>query len=171
MNVGLLIVRVIVGAVLFGHGAQKLFGWFGGYGLKGTGGFFESLGYRPGRIMALAAGLGEAAGALLALGLLTPLGAAAAVGVMLNAIVAVHWEKGFWNTAGGIEFPLVLACVSAGLGFSGPGRYSVDHLLGIAWSPWWGVAAVAVGLVSAAVVLGLRRRNVGAAERHLQAAA
>ena len=93
MSVGLLILRLVVGALFFGHGTQKLFGWFGGHGLDGTGGFFESLRYRNGREMALVAGLAEAGGGtLLALGFLTWLGAAAILGVMLNAMIAVRIE-------------------------------------------------------------------------------
>src|SRR5207253_2809226 len=98
MDFGLLILRVVVGALLVGHGTQKLFGWFGGYGLEGTGGFFHSLGFRPGRAMAAVAGLSEAGGGLLlALGLLTPLAGAAIVGTLLVA-ASVHVEKGLWGT-------------------------------------------------------------------------
>jgi putative oxidoreductase len=158
MDIALLAVRVIVGLLLAGHGAQKLFGWFGGHGLAGTGGFFESIGYRPGRLMALAAGAGEfGGGLLLALGLLTPLGGAAVVGVMLNAIVAAHWGKGPWASNGGWELPLIDAAVGAGLAFAGPGRYSLDRALG--WSlsgDGWGVAALALGVVAALGTLAVR---------------
>ena len=132
MNVGLVLVRVVPGALLFGHGTQKLFGWFGGRGLAATGTGFASNGYRPGATFAFLAGFGEAGGGLLlALGLLTPLGCAAIIGVMLNAIVSVHWPKGIWATNGGFEYPLTLAFVAAGIAFTGPGEFSVDHALGL----------------------------------------
>jgi putative oxidoreductase len=110
MDLGLLVLRLVVGLTLATHGAQKLFGWFGGYGLAGTGGFMEQLGFRPGRRAALMAGLSETVGGLLlALGAATPLAAALIVGVMLVATFSVHWTKGFFNRNGGYEYPLVLA--------------------------------------------------------------
>ena len=122
MDVGLLLLRLAVGGVMAAHGAQKLFGWFGGYGLEGTSGWLESLGFRPGRIQAAIAGWSEfLGGLLLVLGLLTPLGAAAVIGVMIVAIGSVHWEKGFFNSAGGYEFNLLLAVVAAALAFTGAG--------------------------------------------------
>src|SRR5215510_4540749 len=110
MEFGLLLIRLVVGLTLAAHGAQKLFGLFGGYGIAGTGGFFESLGFRPGKLMAVVAGFGEAGGGLgIALGLLTPFAAALIIAVMLVAIVSVHLSKGFFNSNGGYEFPLVNA--------------------------------------------------------------
>lgn len=158
MDIGLLIVRIVVGLLLAGHGAQKLFGWFGGYGIAGTGGFFESLGYRPGKPMAVLAGLGELIGGLLlVLGWFTPLGAAAVVGVMANAIVAAHWGKGPWATSGGWELPLTNAAVAAALAFTGAGSLSVDAALDWALAGAdWGAAALLVGLGSAAVLLAVR---------------
>src|SRR5205809_7809768 len=102
MSLGLLILRVVMGGLFVGHGTQRLFGWFGGYGPEGAGGGFEDLGYTPGRTMAIVAGACEAgAGAMLILGLLTPLAAAIVIGVMINASLAVHADKGVWNTDGG----------------------------------------------------------------------
>src|SRR5580765_1363950 len=110
VDLGLLMLRSVVGLTLAAHGTQKLFGWFGGYGLAGTGGFMEQLGFRPGRRAALMAGLSETVGGLLlALGAATPLAAALIVGVMLVATFSVHWTKGFFNHNGGYEYPLVLA--------------------------------------------------------------
>src|SRR3954470_17721593 len=153
MDTGLLIVRVVVGLLMVGHGTQKLFGWFGGHGIAGTGGFFESLGYRPGKPHAALAGLTEASvGLLLALGLFPPLAAAALIGVMVNAIGAVNWPNGLWVTEGGIEYPLVIATVASGIAFAGPGEASLDHAF-----DWylggtnWGLAALGVGLVSGLV--------------------
>ena len=103
MAYGLLLLRVVIGGTMFGHGAQKLFGWFGGYGPKGTGGFFEQLGFRAPVLKAVAAGLSEASGVLLAAGFLTPLASLAIVVVMLNAIWTVHWTKGFWNANGALD--------------------------------------------------------------------
>jgi putative oxidoreductase len=166
VSYGLLLLRVVVGATMFGHGAQKLFGWWGGHGPRGTGEFFGQLGYRAPLVMAFLAGLSEASGALLALGFVTPLACLAIAVVMLNAIGAVHWKNGFWNSAGGIEFPLVILSVVVALAATGPGRFSIDRAIG--WSDnisglWWGVgvlgAAVATGFLTQ--TLGRRR---GAAE-------
>jgi putative oxidoreductase len=122
----------VVGGLFMGHGSQKLFGWFGGHGLEGTGGFMSSIGYRPGRRMALVGGLVEfVGGLLLALGFLTPLGAVLIVGQMAAATLAVHIDKGLWNQNGGYEYPLVLAVVALAVTFAGPGTISVDSALGI----------------------------------------
>src|SRR3954462_13248708 len=104
MDIGLLIIRLVVGLLFVGHGAQKLFGWFSGYGLKGTGGWFESIGMKPGVIMALFAGLAELIGGLLfALGLLTPLAGIMVAGTMLMAFIKVHAPNRLWATANGYE--------------------------------------------------------------------
>ncbi|MEF3313185.1 DoxX family protein [Paenibacillus sp. GYB004] len=120
----------MTGLLFAGHGAQKLFGWFGGHGLKGTGGFMESLGMRPGLQMAFMAGLLELAGGLLfALGLFTPVAAACIVITMLVAIVKVHGRNGLWVTSGGIEYNLVLIAVALTVAMSGAGAYSLDARL------------------------------------------
>jgi putative oxidoreductase len=127
-DLGLLALRLGAGGVLFAHGAQKLFGWFGGGGLEGTARGMEHMGFTPGRESAAAAGLGEAGGGLLlALGLATPAAGAAAAGAMAGA-VAVHAPSGFFAHQGGFEYPAFLGFVAAGLGVAGPGRYSLDHL-------------------------------------------
>src|SRR5215207_4547511 len=108
MDAGLLLLRVVFGLVMAGHGSQKLFAWFGGHGLAGTGGFFESLGFRPGRFFAMAAGFTEVAGGvLLALGLLGPLGPAMIIAVMIVAIATVHWQHGLFAQNNGFELPLI----------------------------------------------------------------
>jgi putative oxidoreductase len=127
MEWGLLVIRVIVGLLFAGHAMQKLAGWFGGYGLSGTGGYFESIGLKPGRTMALLAGLAELAGGLLfALGLLTPVAAVLIVGTMLMAIVKVHGKNGLWVTQNGYEYNLVLLVIAVGIALTGPGAYSLD---------------------------------------------
>ncbi|HET9770860.1 MAG TPA: DoxX family protein [Acidimicrobiia bacterium] len=160
MDIALLTLRVLIGALLVGHGVQKLFGWFGGHGLNGTAGFFDSLGFRPGRRMAAVAGASEVGGGLLlAAGLFTPLAAAAVVGTLLVA-ASVHLDKGLWNTGGGYELPLVYALVGAFFALGGPGPVSLDHLVGLDdhWSIGVGAIAIAVGLLSGSVVIGRARR-------------
>ncbi|WP_311081053.1 DoxX family protein [Paenibacillus polymyxa] len=127
---GLLLIRLVVGLLLVGHGAQKLFGWFGGYGPKGTGGWMESIGIKPGVFMAVSAGLMELlGGALLAAGLLTPLAALLITATMLGAIFKVHGQNGIWATANGYEYPLVLIAVVIGIALTGAGSYSIDAIL------------------------------------------
>src|SRR5438132_76626 len=111
MNEGLLIVRLVFGLMMAAHGAQKLFGWFGGYGIAGTGGFLETVGFRPGKLMAAAAGGGEfASGLLVALGWLGPIGPALMVSVMTVAS-SLHLHKGLLSTTNGIELPLVYGAI------------------------------------------------------------
>ncbi|MEH7331790.1 DoxX family protein [Neobacillus drentensis] len=130
MNIGLLIIRLVIGLLFVGHGAQKLFGWFGGYGLKGTGGWFESIGMKPGVTMALIAGLAEFAGGILfALGLLTPVAGILIAGTMAMAIIKVHAPNGLWNTSNGYEFNLTLLAVAIGVALIGPGKYALDAFL------------------------------------------
>lgn len=158
-SIGLLMLRIALGALLFGHGTQKLFGWFGGYGTKGTAGWFDSIGYRPGRQLAVLAGLAEStAGVLLALGLVTPLGAAIAIGVM-TAAAAVHVPNGVWSANGGFELPGFFAVAAASLGFTGAGRYSIDHALGLHFGWPYGLGAIVLGLVAAAPLIALRVQN------------
>jgi putative oxidoreductase len=129
-TLGLFLIRIVLGLTLAAHGSQKLFGWFGGYGIKGTGGFFESIGIKPGALFATLAGLGETASGIgIATGFLTPLSAAVMVIVMLVAIFTVHIKKGFWNTNGGYEFPLLIIAAALALALAGPGPWSVDAFL------------------------------------------
>jgi putative oxidoreductase len=159
MDFGLFLLRLVIGGTLFAHGVQKLFGWFGGHGLAGTGAFLEQLGFRPGRVNAALSGLAEAGGGLLlAAGFLTPLGAAAVISVMLVAIVSVHGAKGFFSMSGGFEYPLVLGATAAALAFTGPGAISLDRILHIVASGnGWGLAAAGAGLLSGAAPLLTRR--------------
>ncbi|WP_088830411.1 DoxX family protein [Paenibacillus tyrfis] len=130
LALGLLLVRLVVGLLFIGHGAQKLFGWFGGYGPKGTGGWMESVGIKPGVVMAVLAGLMELLGGVLfAAGLLTPLAAVLIAATMVGAIVKVHGPNGLWSTANGYEYQLVLLVVTIGVALTGAGAYSLDALI------------------------------------------
>ncbi|MFL5797293.1 MAG: DoxX family protein [Actinomycetota bacterium] len=158
MSIGLLILRVVLGGLLIGHGTQKLFGWFGGGGLDGSVPMFAKFRYRQPRLAAAAAGMTETGGGLLlALGLLTPLAAAAVIGGMVNASAASA-RNGLWATKGGFELPFTYAWCAVALAFTGAGATSVDRALG--WrlgGAWWGLAAVALGACSGFAVLATRR--------------
>ncbi|MEU9441371.1 DoxX family membrane protein [Streptomyces sp. NPDC048304] len=157
-DLGLLLLRLGTGGVLAAHGAQKLFGWFGGHGLEGTGQFMESVGYTPGKASATAAGLAEAGGGtLLALGLATPAAGAAAAGAMAGA-ATVHMPNGFFAQEGGYEYAASLGLAAAGLAVTGPGRLSLDHALGHVFDRGWMIPA-ALGLTAAATALVIGARN------------
>ncbi|MEV8021174.1 DoxX family protein [Streptomyces sp. NPDC086554] len=160
-DLGLLLLRVGTGGVLAAHGAQKLFGWFGGHGIEGTGAFMESIGYKPGKANAMVAGLAEAGGGVfLALGLATPAAGSAAAGAMAGA-TAVHAPNGFFSMGGGYEYPAYLGLVSAALAVTGPGAYSVDDALGHSFNRAWMVPAALAGTaVGVLVSVGSRQRNV-----------
>lgn len=158
MSYAVLLLRVVLGLSLAAHGAQKLFGAFGGDGPRGTAAHFAGLGFRAPLLMALAAGLAEfGGGLLLALGVATPLAALAITVVMLNAIATVHWRNGFWNTRGGYEYPVLVWTVAVALAATGGARFSLDALIG--WEGdlggvWWGLAVLVGGaLISAATLL------------------
>jgi putative oxidoreductase len=150
MGMGKLVLRATIGGYFFGHGMQKLAGWFGGHGPEGTGEFFEQVGLRPGRENALLAGA-AGGGSLLVLGLFTPAAVSLLTGVMTKAIRHVHWQNGLWGTDGGIELPAVILTALAAVADSGPGRYSLDEALGIGLrGPV--VAGVAIGAGAAGAV-------------------
>jgi putative oxidoreductase len=160
MSAGLLVIRVVIGAMMAAHGSQKLFGWFGGYGLAGTGGFFEQLGFRPGRLFAALAGATETFGGLLfAIGFLQPLASMAIISVMVVAIGSVHWGNGLFAMTNGVEVPLLYSTAAAAVALTGPGVYSVDAIFGLApyWTPVVGLVAIAAGMLGAAANLLLRR--------------
>ncbi|MGW0817283.1 DoxX family protein [Streptomyces viridiviolaceus] len=156
-DVGLLLLRLVLGLTLAAHGAQKLLGWFGGGGIEGTGQFFAMSGYPSGEAMAVIAGLTETLGGLgLVFGLLTPLAGAAVLGTMINAL-AVKWGGGFFAPEG-VEYEVLLAAAAAGLALTGPGRLAVDRYLpGLrAHRLVYGVAAVVLAVLLAGLVLLIR---------------
>jgi putative oxidoreductase len=159
MAYGILFLRVIVGLVLAAHGTQKLFGWWGGHGIRGTGGFFAGLRFRMPTQMAVLAGIGETSGVLFALGLVTPFAALLMASTMVVAIGSVHISKGLFAGNGGYEYNLVLATVAIAVAAIGPGRFSLDRAFG--WDDnlsglWWGVGVLVASLVGGAMVLALR---------------
>ena len=160
LNVVFLLIR-LTGLGLAAHGAQKLFGWFGGHGLAGTGGFFETkLGFKPGKLFAFGAGAGELAGGLLvAIGLGGPIGPALIVLVMVVAAVSVHLRNGYLQGVNGVELNVVYIALALAIGYVGVGEYSLDHALHLSWSCLATPArvsivfaiAAAIGLVNAAL--------------------
>ncbi len=165
LELGLLLLRVVVGLLMAGHGAQKLFGWFGGPGLAGLQGWLTSLGLRPASFWALMAGLAEfGGGLLLALGLLSPFGEMGIIAAMIMAILLGHWGNGLWAQNNGSELPLLNLTAALFFAIVGPGRYSLDALLGIALpqplSLAVGLGAVLIGI--GAALLSQNRQPVPA---------
>ena len=164
MDSGLLLARVVFGLLMAAHGSQKLFGWFGGYGLAGTGGFFESLGFRPGKLFAAAAGGTEfVAGLLVASGLLGPLGPALIVSVMIVAIATVHWANGLFAQNNGIEVPLLYSVAAVAIGLIGNGAYSLDAVFGLTWPAQVVWVALGLGVIGGFANLAIRKTTPAAA--------
>jgi len=152
MAYGLLLLRIVIGATMFAHGSQKIFGWWGGGGPRGTAAFFGSVGWRAPLVQAVMAGLSECAGLLFALGFLTPFDALAIAVVMVTAVATVHWPNGFFAGNGGFEFNLTLWTVAVALAATGAGRFSIDRALH--WDDnlsglWWGVGVAGASIVLA----------------------
>lgn len=166
MGLGLLILRVVVGVTMALHGGQKMYGWYGGPGLEGTTGWLGSMGFRPARFHATLTAVAELfGGAFLAIGLFTPFASAAIIGVMIVAIATVHWPNGFFNTGGGYEFNLLMLTAAVALAFTGPGRFSFDNALDLNMRGIvWGLAAIALAGMSAALTLFSRQQTVAEAE-------
>lgn len=164
MEIGRLTARVVIGGLFVGHGTQKLFGWFGGPGLAGTEGMMGALGMHPTRQNALAAGVTETAGgALLAVGLATPLAAASIIGTMITAVRKVHLPNGVWAANGGWEYNVVLIAALMALADTGPGELSLDAELGTEVSGLpWALGALALGAVASTLAIELGGRNAPA---------
>jgi putative oxidoreductase len=167
MDLALLVLRVVVGLLFVGHGAQKLFGALGGGGLDGTAGMFDNIGLRPGWLHARAAGTAEfAGGALLALGLFTPFAAAALTAVMTAAVLTVHAPKGIWNTNQGYEYNLVLIAVVFALAGVGAGAWSLDNAFGFDLNgAAWAIGSLVVGVLGGIGTV-LSGRTVAGREPH-----
>ncbi|MCU1417049.1 MAG: hypothetical protein JWP32_1223 [Schumannella sp.] len=160
LSAGLLVARLVFGLIMSAHGAQKLFGWFGGYGLNATGEFLVQLGFRPGRMFAVVASVTEfIGGILIALGLLGPVGPALMLSVMIVAAVTVHLKNGLFASANGIELTLLYGAAAVVLALTGPGLFSLDALLGLEslWSPMLAGIALVVGAVGGIGNLAARR--------------
>jgi putative oxidoreductase len=179
MSYGLLLLRLVLGLTMAGHGAQKLFGWWGGPGLRGVHGWLAGMRFRGGWMPTLVLVTGELGGGVaLALGLVTPLAALAIVATMMVAIATVHWSKGFWNGNGGFEFNLLIIAAATALAATGPGRFSLDRAFG--WADnlsgvWWGVGVLGAGALISLLLLTLGRRPektpaVGEADQSLRTA-
>jgi putative oxidoreductase len=168
MRLGIALLRAVIGALFVGHGLQKLAGWFGGYGLDATGGAFEQMGLRPGKMHATAAGIAETAGgALLLTGAATPLAAAMLTGTMTTAIEKVHLQKGVWNSDGGYEYNAVLIAALFAITADGPGALALDsEHSGTGWAFAELVAGVAGGL--AVAKLGARGPEPAAGENRFE---
>jgi putative oxidoreductase len=161
LSAGLLIARLVLGLFMTAHGAQKLFGWFGGYGLAGTAGFFEQIGFRPGRLFVVAASVTElTSGLLVLLGFLGPIGPALMLSVLIVATISVHWQNGVFVTSNGIEHTVVFAAGAFALALTGPGLFSLDALLGLEsfWAPSVAWTALAVGIAGGFANVAMRRR-------------
>ncbi len=160
-DLGLLALRIGFGAASAAHGAQKLFGWFGGHGIEGTAGFLESIGFVPGQRNATLAGLAEGAGgAAVVLGLATGPAGAVLVGNMVVAS-SVHGFEKFFAQDGGPEMPLAYAVVGSALTLTGAGRYSLDHVTGhVLDKPWMRTVAYVSAVGAAAAVIVARRQEL-----------
>ena len=163
MDIGRLLLRLTIAGTFFVHGTQKLFGWFGGYGPDGTGQFFESLGLRPGRRNAIAAGATETGGGILiGLGLATPLGAAGLTAVMTTALRTAVWKEGIKPATG--EHEVLLATAALALTETGPGTPSLDAALGLERRGiGWTLAALAAGAAGSAMAISMGQRQPAAA--------
>lgn len=162
VSIGLLALRIVIGLAMAAHGSQKLFGWFGGHGLAGTGGFFEMIGFKPGKLFAAVAGTTELlSGLLIAVGLLGPIGPALMLSVMIVAAVTVHLKNGFFAQSNGVEVPVLFGIGAIALAFTGFGQFSIDALTGLDafFGPVEALIALGVGLAGALGNLVVRRRQ------------
>ena len=167
LGLGLLIARVLVGLAMAAHGTQKLFGWFGGYGLGPTGEFMVKLGFNQGRVFAAMASIIEiTSGLLVALGFLGPVGPALMISVMLVAVITVHWKNGLFASKNGIEIPLLYASAALVFAVVGYGPYSLDAMTGMhdPWVPSYTWTVIAIGILGALANVALSRISRPAAK-------
>lgn len=156
-DLGLVVLRLVVGLTFAAHGAQKAFGWWSGPGYVGWTGAIRNMGWRPAPLWALVSiGAELVAGLLLAVGLLTPLAAAALIGQSVVIVYGVHWTKGFWNAKGGWEFPISLAAGVIAIGLTGPGAISLDAALGLVFAEPVRLGLAALGLVGGVGSLAIK---------------
>ena len=169
---GLLIIRVVIGLIMAGHGAQKVFGWWGGPGVKGWTAAMNRMRIRPPVAWAWMSALAELVGGLLlVLGLLTPLACAAVAASMLVAMALIHWPKGFWNSKGGFEFNLSILAAAVGLAFTGAGSVSLDAAFGIRYPEPLTLILLAILVVLGAGAALFTRAPAQAAETKPQTSA
>lgn len=168
-DAGLLVLRSGFGSLITGHGAQKLFGWFGGHGVNGTSMWLESLGFKPGKPWAIAAGVSEFGGGVMtSLGLLHPIGPVLTLGSMGIATFKVHWGKPIWVSSGGAELPLLNMAIATSLFLAGPGRYSVDRALGIRLPRWLAIPGGAIAAAGVAYGIFLSQAQQSAEQAQAQ---
>lgn len=171
-DVGLLLLRGTFGSLMAGHGAQKLFGLFGGHGLNGTSMWLESLGFKPGKPWAIAAGTSEFGGGVLTdLGLLHPLGPLLTLGSMGIATFKVHWGKPIWVASGGAELPVLNMAIVSALILSGPGQYSLDNVLNIRLPRWLAIPGGVLAAAGVAYGVFISQANQAAEQAQTQEAA
>ena len=171
-DAGLLLVRGSFGSLMTGHGAQKLFGWFGGHGLNGTSMWLESMGFKPGKPWAIAAGVSEFGGGLLTdLGLLHPVGPLLTLGSMGMATFKVHWGKPIWVSSGGAELPILNMAIATALSLSGPGRYSLDNLFSIRLPRWLAIPGSVLAVAGVAYGVFFSQAQQAAEQAQTQEAA
>jgi putative oxidoreductase len=160
LSVGLLVIRIVFGLMIAAHGSQKIFGWFGGYGISGTGQWFTSIGYNPGAAFATAAGTSEfLSGILITFGFLGPIGPALMISVMIVAMITVHRVNGLFATTNGIELPLLNIAAADGLALTGYGQYSLDEKFGLVsmWTPKLVWIVILIGLVGGLANVAIRK--------------
>jgi putative oxidoreductase len=157
-DIGLLVLRLVIGLTMSAHGAQKAFGWWQGSGWAGWRAVMVRMGFRPATVWGVIAIAAELVGGLLlAIGFLTPLAAMALIGQSVVIIIQAHWSRGFWGRDGGFEFPLSLAAGVIAIVGTGAGALSLDALLGISWPVELRLALAALGVLGGLAGIAIAR--------------